>query len=98
MKQNARLDGGNFFAFVHRLGRRPSLTAISRALEVHPPTAFALRAGGRKNVAVRQLHRFVLTGPRIPSGKRRGVDQVFPSSSVEVVTMPHQVAGLGPTL
>lgn len=38
-----------------------------------------------------------LIGPKIPSGNRRASDQILPSS-FEVLTMPHQVLGLGPTL
>src|SRR5579871_4634192 len=38
-----------------------------------------------------------LIGPRMPSDRRRGGDQVLPPSS-EVVIMPHQPPGLGPTL
>ena len=36
-------------------------------------------------------------GPRNPSGWRRGFDQLLPPSA-EVMTMPHQRLGLGPTL
>src|SRR5215510_4864272 len=38
-----------------------------------------------------------LIGPAIPSGKRRGLLQVFPPSS-EVISIPHHSLGLGPTL
>ena len=37
------------------------------------------------------------TGPKIPSGSRRGVVHVLPLS-LEVVRSPHQVCGLGPAL
>src|SRR5262245_10044208 len=38
-----------------------------------------------------------LMGPRTPFGSRRASLQVFPPS-VEVLSMPHQAEGLGPTL
>ena len=38
-----------------------------------------------------------LMGPRMPSGRRRGVLHVRPSSA-DVITMPHHSRGLGPTL
>ena len=38
-----------------------------------------------------------LIGPRMPSGRRRGSDQVVPPSS-EAMTSPHQRLGLRPTL
>jgi hypothetical protein len=38
-----------------------------------------------------------LIGPRMPSRRRRGSVQLSPPS-VDAVTMPHQVEGLGPTL
>src|SRR5438132_4226298 len=38
-----------------------------------------------------------LTGPRMPSGKRRAPLQVRPPSW-DVRTIPHQLCGLGPTL
>ncbi len=37
------------------------------------------------------------TGPRMPSGKRRGALQVAPSSA-DTTTIPHQRLGDGPTL
>ncbi|MNN24709.1 hypothetical protein D3C81_1381500 [compost metagenome] len=38
-----------------------------------------------------------LIGPSTPSGKRRGADHVWPPSG-EVITIPHQLKGSGPTL
>src|SRR5208283_4679751 len=38
-----------------------------------------------------------LIGPSMPSGNRVGLAQVLPASS-DVVIIPHQAAGLGPTL
>ena len=38
-----------------------------------------------------------LMGPKMPSGRRSGSDQVFPPSA-EVITIPHHSWGLGPTL
>ena len=38
-----------------------------------------------------------LIGPRMPSGSRRGADQVAPPS-LDVINMPHHFSGVGPTL
>src|SRR6266567_1017611 len=58
--------------------------------------SFSVLAPQSKEPSARETGLF-RTGPTWSSGKRRSVDQVCPSS-VEAISMPHQVSGLGPTL
>src|SRR5579859_7740333 len=74
--ENAGLNRAQILAFVDRFGGRPSLTAIGAALEVNAPT-IVFGAGPRENVAIRQLHGFILDRPDDTVGQAVGVRPGF---------------------